>query len=58
MAEYFIIYAEIHKQKREERKAKYEPILKQIGIHKPILFVEAPIDVPILIPTHIPIAIQ
>jgi hypothetical protein len=31
IAEYFTIYAEIHKQKREERKAKYEPILKQIG---------------------------
>lgn len=31
MAEYFTIYAEIHKKKREERRAKFEPMLQQIG---------------------------
>lgn len=31
MAEYFTIYAEIHKHKREKRRAKYEPLLEDLG---------------------------
>ena len=31
MAEYFTIYAEIHKEKREKRRAKYEPLLEDLG---------------------------
>lgn len=31
MAEYFEIYAQIKKANREQLKAKYEPIIKEIG---------------------------